>query len=408
MKTLYLDCNMGVAGDMLMSALYELIDNKEDFLNQMHSLGLPNLEIIPITTAKCGIFGTHIDVIINGECEHCEDVDTHSNHHTDHCHHKAHSNYGLKDITHIVGHLNTSATVKDNVIAVYTSIAKAESLVHNCEIDNIHFHELGSLDAIADITGVCILMDMIKPNQIYASKIHVGSGHVKCSHGILPVPAPATLHLLEGIPIYSKDEIRGELATPTGVALLRHFVTKYTCTPSMTVSKIGYGMGTKDFPMANCVRATIGEIDCTQTNRIYELSCNLDDMTGEELGFAMNLLMEQGALDVYSTPIYMKKWRNANILTVTTFECEIEKFVKLIFKHTTTLGIRKKEFERFELSRSCDTINTTLGDVNIKHSKGYGTDKSKFEFDQIAKIAKDNNLSLFDVKKIIAKEMKLK
>ncbi len=453
MKTLYLDCSMGVAGDMLMSALYELVENKDDFLNQMHNLGLPNLEIIPKTTSKCSIFGTHIDVVINGEIESCQSYDcaikdshfaidskysTSLNNDcsandsdcsikdgacssrnskatsttTDAVHHhsgeKTHLNYGIKEIRHIVSHLNITETVKKNVLEVYDSIASAESLVHNCEIENIHFHELGSLDAIADITGVCILIEMLAPDVIYASKVHVGRGHVKSSHGILPVPAPATLHLLKGVPIYSKEEIIGELATPTGAALLKQFVKKFTCMPSMTVTKIGYGMGAKDFAFANCIRASLGDILCNEssTKTVVELSCNIDDMTGEELGFAMNILMENGALDVYSTPIYMKKWRNANILTVTTLECEVEKFLQLIFKHTTTIGVRKKEFQRFELSRSCETLSTPLGNINKKISCGFEVSKSKLEFDQLAKMAKDNNLSLFEVKCIIEKSLK--
>ena len=311
MRTIYLDCSMGAAGDMLMAALLELLPEKDTFLQKMQSLGLPGLEISAEPSVKCGITGTHMRVLIHGEEEgrphvHAAEEPFHS--HADapeaahaHVHVHPHHHTDLDELTHRISHLNVSEAVCSNILAVYQSIADAESRVHGVPVEQIHFHEVGSLDALADVTGVCLLMELLAPEQVLASPVHVGSGQVRCAHGILPVPAPATALLLEGIPIYG-GSIRGELCTPTGAALLRRFVTRFGPLPPMRVEKTGYGMGTKDFEAANCVRAMLGQTE-ESAGHILELACNLDDMTPEAVGFAMEQLFAAGALDVYTTYI---------------------------------------------------------------------------------------------------------
>ena len=314
MKVIYLDCSMGAAGDMLMAALYELLDDKQAFWDTMRGLGLPGIEISAEPAVKCGITGTHMKVLVHGS----EEPDALHDHLHEHAHehshdHEHHHHTDLHEIEHLLSHLDLPQTVRDDALGVYHRIAEAESKVHGRPVDQIHFHEVGTLDALADVVGVCLLMHLLAPEKVYASSVHVGSGQVRCAHGILPVPAPATALLLAGVPIYG-GAIQGELCTPTGAALLTHFVTKFGELPSMQLLKSGYGMGTKDFPAANCVRAMLGEQDAP-TEEILELSCNLDDCTGEVIGFAMERLLDAGALDVYWTSVGMKKNRPGILLT---------------------------------------------------------------------------------------------
>lgn len=296
-KTLYIDCSMGAAGDMLTAALLELLPEEEQnaFIEKMNKLGIPGVEVQKTTVAKCGINGTHVKVLVNGEEEgeimhhhehdhghdHGEHVHNHHHdeacegeHHEHHEHHEhehshehshdhahSHSHHGMADIEHVVrDHLDIPENVKNDVMAVYSLIANAESVAHGKPIDQIHFHEVGTMDAVADVTAVCLLIDMIKPEKIVASPVHVGSGTVRCAHGTLPVPAPATAYILRGVPIYG-GKIKSELCTPTGAALLKHFASSFGDMPVIKVEKIGYGMGYKDFEQANCVRIFLGETD---------------------------------------------------------------------------------------------------------------------------------------------------
>jgi uncharacterized protein (DUF111 family) len=261
MKLMYIDCGMGAAGDMLTGALLELLDEKvrADFVTEFNSLGIPGVVMETEPSVKCGISGTHVHIKINGveEGEHMHDHHHEHTHVHEHSHH--HSHNGMHEIGHIVrDHLALHDYVKDNVMKVYDIIADAESKAHGVPVTDIHFHEVGTMDAVADVTAVCMLIDRIKPQKILASPVNVGGGTVKCAHGILPVPAPATANILEGIPSYSGD-IKSELCTPTGAALLKHFAEGFTDRPELSVERCGYGMGTKDFERANCVKISLGE-----------------------------------------------------------------------------------------------------------------------------------------------------
>lgn len=393
MKTIYLDCSMGAAGDMLMAALYELLPEKEAFLEKMNALGLPGITLFAEPSVKCGITGTHMRVLVHGEEEGAAHAHTHGHSHDNE---HEHTHAGLHEIEHRISHLALSETVRENVLAVYRSIADAESRVHGVPVDEIHFHEVGSLDALADVTGVCLLFEMLAPEQVLCSPVHVGSGQVRCAHGILPVPAPATARLLEGIPVYG-GSIQGELCTPTGAALLRRFVTRFGVMPPMCMEKCGYGMGTKDFEAANCVRAILGQT-LASGGQITELACNLDDMTPEDVGFAMERLFEGGALDVYTTPVGMKKNRPGVLLTCMCRQDSVEEMVRLLFLHTTTLGIRASVCDRFTLSRRQYTVQTAQGDVRIKESSGWGVCRRKPEYEDVARIARATGRSLEDVR----------
>ena len=391
---------MGAAGDMLMAALYELLDDKQTFLDTMRGLGLPGIEISAEPAVKCGITGTHMKVLVHGSEEQDALHDHLHEHAHEHSHdHEHHHHTDLHEIEHLLSHLDLPQTVQDDALAVYRRIAEAESKVHGTTVDQIHFHEVGTLDALADVVGVCLLMHLLAPEKVYASSVHVGCGQVKCAHGILPVPAPATALLLSGVPIYG-GAIQGELCTPTGAALLTHFVTKFGELPAMRLLKSGYGMGTKDFPAANCVRAMLGEQDAP-TEEILELSCNLDDCTGEAIGFAMERLLDVGALDVYWTSVGMKKNRPGILLTCMCRPLDREKMVELLFRHTTTLGVRESAFRRYTLSRESKTIQTPDGDIRVKVSTGYGVTREKPEFEDLAKIARETGKSLSELQKNI-------
>ena len=404
MRTIYLDCSMGAAGDMLMAALLELLPEKDTFLQKIQSLGLPGLEISAEPSVKCGITGTHMRVLIHGEEEgHPEHaVEEHAHSHADapeaahaHVHVHPHHHTDLDELTHRISRLNVSEAVRSDILAVYQSIADAESRVHGVPVEQIHFHEVGSLDALADVTGVCLLMELLAPEQVLASPVHVGSGQVRCAHGILPVPAPATALLLEGIPIYG-GSIRGELCTPTGAALLRRFVTRFGPLPPMRVEKTGYGMGTKDFEAANCVRAMLGQTE-ESAGHILELACNLDDMTPEAVGFAMEQLFAAGALDVYTTPIGMKKNRPGVLLTCMCREDDREAMLRTIFRHTSTLGVRVSVCDRYTLSRRQYAVQTPDGEIRVKESSGWGVLRRKAEFEDLAHIARQTGKSIAEV-----------
>ena len=422
MKTLYLECNMGAAGDMLAAALLELYPQPEEFVRRMNSLGIPGVEFSAQPAVKCGITGTHVSVTVHGEEEESQDVHLHHHdHHHDHEHahdhdhdhhehehhehdhgHGHHHHAGMGDIRHILSHLDIPQDVREDAEEVYELIALAESHAHGRPVEEIHFHEVGTLDAVADVVAVCWLIHDLAPEQILASPVHVGWGQVRCAHGILPVPAPATAHILRDVPTYG-GSVEGELCTPTGAALLKHFAQSFGPSPVMRVEKIGYGMGKKDFEAANCLRAMLGETqEGRETNA--QLCCNLDDMTPEALGFVQERLWEAGALDVTTTPVGMKKNRPGVLLTCMCRLEDRERLVSLLFRHTTTLGIRESQCSRYTLSRSQRSLETPWGPVRIKTSAGWGVTREKPEYEDLAKIARDQDLPLDKVKELLPKD----
>lgn len=419
MKILYLDCSMGAAGDMLASALTELLPDPDGFIAELNSLGLPGVAVSRESAVKCGITGTHISVTVHGEEETSEDVHTHGHDHDhahehehahthghdhdhEHTHDHGHSHHhsSMHDIEHIAASLPVSEKVRADILAVYSLIADAESRAHGVPVSEIHFHEVGTLDAVADIAAVCMLMERIAPDEVVVSPVHVGSGQVRCAHGILPVPAPATAHILRGVPIYG-GEIRGELCTPTGAALLRHFATRFGSMPMMRANAIGYGMGKKDFPAANCVRAILGETEVdgsVDDAAVLELSFNVDDMTAEDIAFAADRLFEAGALEVYTVPVGMKKSRPGTLVRVLCRPSDRDAQLTAIFRHTTTIGVREAVTHRHVLERRIEVVSTPYGDIRRKVSTGYGVTRYKYEHDDLARIARETGLSLSEIR----------
>lgn len=394
MRTLYLECNMGAAGDMLTAALAGLFEEPYEVIEQLNQLGIPNVNYILESSVKCGIHGLQVRVLIAGHEEGVQEKYSGTQESDDsHDHHHHHTS--MREIKDIVDTLLVSDSVKQNVFSVYQLIAEAESRVHGQTVEEIHFHEVGSMDAVADVVAVCYLIERLNVDRIIASPVRVGYGQVQCAHGILPVPAPATAVLTEGIPTYSGN-LEGEFCTPTGAALLKYFVSEFERMPVLRMIKTGYGMGKREFETVNCVRAMLGEE--AQESHIIELCCNLDDMIPENIGFVTELLMKEGALDVYTTNIQMKKNRPGILLTCMCRETDREKFLTLIFKHTTTLGIREYDCKRYGLNRKIKTVRTPYGEVHYKFASGYGVEKSKPEYEDIAAIARKTGNSLENIK----------
>ena len=385
MKTLYLDCGMGAAGDMLTAALAGLTDEPESVLEELNRAFAGRAVLSLSRDRKGGLEGLHCTVSIDGDTEGQEE--------------QAHHHASLSEVEAFIAGLALPEAVIADALAVFRLIADAEAKVHGQAIENIHFHELGTLDAMADVVAVCYLMHVIQPDRVAASPVHVGSGTVRTAHGELSVPAPATAELLKGIPICSGD-IRGELCTPTGAALLKHFVASFGGIPAMRIAKIGYGTGTKEFPRANILRAMLGEAE-EQPESLVELACNLDDSTPEDLGYAMEALFAAGALDVWFTPIVMKKSRPAVMLSCLGRETQQEALLACLFRHTGTLGVRVTPCGRASLARSMRTADTLWGPVRIKRSEGYGVVREKAEYEDLKAIAEKENLTLDDVRKAL-------
>ena len=421
MRTLYIECRMGAAGDMLMSALYELMDEeqKKEFLERMNGLGLPGVKITSRKSSTCGISGTHMEVTVYGEEEHEHEhghehghgkphpghhghghEEMHGDHHG-HEHGGTHPGHHHADPLHIselIGGLDLPEEVRANAGQVYDAIADAEAKAHGCPVEQVHFHEVGALDAVADVTGVCYAMYLLKPERIVVSPVHVGSGTVRCAHGIMPVPAPATANLLSGVPMYG-GSIQGELCTPTGAALLVHFADSFGDMPVMSGTDVGIGIGTKEFDQANCVRIFLGE-EISGTNvkksgngEIAELVCNIDDMTPEALAFAAARLIELGALDVYTVAGTMKKGRPGWELTVLCETDRIDETAKNIMRETTTNGVRVRLCEKYFLTPGIETIQTERGKVRIKTAEGFGIRHEKPEYEDTAACARKEQIS---------------
>ncbi len=410
MRTLYLECSAGAAGDMLAAALAELAGAAEEFEREMNSLGIPGTEFRLERGESRGIAGTRAIVTVNGEEEDSPADHAHGHEHEhehghshphehghDHEHNHPHEHRTLSDIGRTVDGLNASGSVKRNVMAVYSAIANAEAAVHGKPAGEVHFHEVGAFDAVADIAAVCILMEKLRPDEVVVSPVNVGGGSVTCAHGVLPVPAPATAVLMKGMPVFSSGS-EGERCTPTGAALLKHFATSFGKMPPMTVSGTGYGLGKRAFPGVNCVRAFLGERDGGAEDAVL-LECNVDDMTAEEIAFATEALLNGGALDVYTESIGMKKSRPGTKICVLCAPGDRDAAVRSLFRLTSTIGVRETALKRYVMERTEETVDTPAGRVRVKTSRGYGAERTKAEYEDLARIAGERGISLAEARK---------
>jgi uncharacterized protein (TIGR00299 family) protein len=434
---------MGAAGDMLAAALLDLLDadSRGSFIDGVNALGLPGVSVSAVPAESCGIRGINWEVDIAGEREESKDIEPsghdhehhhhhdhehhhhdhdhehnhhhdheHDHHHHDHDHHHHHdhdhhhhdhnhhhhTHNDLGSISALIDSLPVSTRVKQDAKAVYSLLAEAESHAHGRAVEYVHFHEVGALDAVADVVGVCMLIEKLAPDTIAASPIQVGEGFVRCAHGVLPVPAPATAHLLRGIPSKS-GAARGELCTPTGAALLRHFVKNFGRAPDMSVDKIGYGMGHKQFEALNAVRAFIGESAASPggpNGKITELRCTVDDMTGEAVGFASETLMRIGALEVAVTPVQVKKNRPGLVISCLCADDRADEMAALLLRHTSTYGVRRYDCVKYMLERRFDTVETDYGSITVKYGEGYGVRRVKPEFEDCARASRQSGVPI--------------
>jgi len=412
MKILYLDLGMGAAGDMLAGALLALLDEpaRADFLRRFNAAMPEGVHADALTAAQCGVTGLRFSVQVHGEEEHEGGAAHHSHHHH-------HGHAGLMEIGEVLAGMDLDDGVRDDVLAVYEAIAAAESEVHGVPVTEIHFHELGALDAVADITAVAMLLRTLGPVRVVASPVAVGSGTVRCAHGLLPVPAPATALLLRGIPALAGD-LTGELCTPTGAALIGHFAAEYGTMPAMTAERVGCGFGTKEFPeRPNCVRAVLGEAfeqgaapqpsasrQGGTREELIELRCNLDDMTAEEIGFAMERIYAAGAVEAFTIAAGMKKNRPGVLLTALCRREERGTVLAALFAHTTTLGVREAVLTRYALERATETVQTALGPVRRKTADGFGVHREKWEYDDLARIARQQGMTIGEVRNVLETE----
>ena len=430
MKTLYIDCGMGAAGDMLAASLLELMPNPDEAVARLNAIGIEGVTFTRERTSRCGIAATRLLVKVNGveECaeEHAhehshehshEHVHEHAHEHIHehehdhvhahgHCHehhaHHHHEHRSLEQMLQIVDGLALSANVKEHAKAVYRLIADAESRAHGRTVGEVHFHEVGAMDAVADISAVCWLMSELAPDEVVASPVNVGGGTVRCAHGVLSVPAPATAALLEGVPMYSDGEVKCELCTPTGAALVRHFANRFGAMPVMRAVGTGYGAGGREIEgRANLLRCTIGAGADEDSGRdeVWELACNIDDMTGEDMAFAGECIMSAGALDVAMIPATMKKGRPGVMMTVLCRKADHNAVLDAVFRHTSTIGVREHLCGRYILPRREGTVTLADGkSVRMKTSKGHGVVREKFEHDDLAAIARDSGMPIAEVR----------
>jgi uncharacterized protein (TIGR00299 family) protein len=379
MRIAYLDCFSGISGDMFLGALIDAGVSPKLLEDTVTTLDIgARLEISKVVRA--GISATKVDVYANGEKDLPREVflDQHGHDHPhehshDHGHSHEHRHHGrtLTEIRHIIEKAAISSNAKSIAIKIFETLGRAEAEIHSTSIDQVHFHEVGAIDAMVDIVCAAVGAESLAVEAWVCSPLNVGGGIVKCAHGTLPVPAPATLKLLRNAPVYSSGP-QVELVTPTGAAIVKTLSTRFAPFPAMKIEKAGYGAGIRDFPEhPNLLRITIGEAEPTDranpsNDSITVLEANLDDLSPQVLAYAMERLLAEGALDVFSVPVQMKKSRPGALLTVLAKMEDANRLTKTIFAETTTLGVRRREEQRQTLSRRWETVDTTWGPVRIK------------------------------------------
>ena len=427
MKTLYFDCSSGISGNMTLAALTEIIGDENYLVEELKKLHIDGYKIDISKKVKNGITGTHVDVILEHQHEHSHIHDEHEHHHNhmheDHIHHHEdeehthehdnerhdeeyhqehgeehhhhhHEHRNLQDVCEIIDNSDISEESKELAKRIFMRVAKAESKVHNKPLDEVHFHEVGAIDSIVDIVGTAILINKIHPDKIISSVVNDGHGFIECAHGTMAVPVPATSEIFANSNVeFRQIDIDTELVTPTGAAIIAELSSEFTTLPAMKIQKIGWGAGTKDLKIPNVLKVYYGEMQ-EENQKIVVMETNIDDCSGEILGYTEELLFENGALDVFYTPIFMKKSRPAYRLTVVCKEPDIQKLQNIIFKETTTIGIRYRYEYRTELEREQIAIDTKYGTLKAKKVVNNGETYIYPEYESMKELAKKNDIPL--------------
>ncbi|TYB30766.1 MAG: nickel pincer cofactor biosynthesis protein LarC [Candidatus Mcinerneyibacterium aminivorans] len=416
---LYFDCISGISGDMTIGALLDLGIDKDYLIKELSKLNIDGYKLKVEKNKKNGITGTDFKVILEHKYTHDEHNHSeehnhnhghsheseknhdnkHSNNHShNHDHHNDHEHRNLNDITNLIKSSTLNKNVKNLSLKMFQYVAEAEAKVHDTDISEIHFHEVGALDSIIDIVGTAILIDKLNPDKIYFSQLHVGTGFVECAHGTIPVPAPATVEILKGIPVYSSG-IRSELVTPTGAAIAKTLADDFISLPQMEIDEIGYGIAKKDLEITNVLRVIKGK---KKHKNLIMLETNIDDMNPEIYSYLYDKLFEAGALDVYLTNIMMKKNRPAVKINVLTTSNKIEDIEDILYEETTTLGIRKYNIERTTLKREIKKIDTEYGKIKIKIAYRDGKIlKYAPEYEDCKRIAENEGVPIKEVYDIV-------
>jgi uncharacterized protein (TIGR00299 family) protein len=433
MKILYYDCFCGISGDMNLAALIDLGVPKEYLMQELSKMNLNSEYEIKIQrSAKLGITGTRVDVILKDKFddkthiseqalhEHTHEHNhEHSHHnsseeqyhdennysHEGHVHNHEHHHRNLKDIEEIINSSDLSDKVKKLSLDMFMKVAEAEAKVHGKDLYEVHFHEVGAIDSIVDMVGAAICLDYLKVDKIIASPVQVGGGFVKCAHGLIPVPAPATVEILKNIPI-NTGIVQFETTTPTGAAILVANVEEFAQKVDFSIKKIAYGIGHRDLEIPNVLRVYLGEKESSEkVEEQYILETNIDDMNPELYGYVEEKLFEVGALDVFKTPIFMKKGRPGVKLSVLTNEKVEKDVLDAIFEETTSIGVRKYKVEKIMLKRNFLKVKTEYGDITIKKAYYKGKlVKYKPEYEECRIIAKEKNISIDKVYKAVYRQ----
>lgn len=405
MKTLYFDCSSGISGNMTLAALAEIIGDENYLIEELKKLHIDGYEINISKKVKNGITGTHVDVILTHQHEHShvqKEQDHHHNHEQEHHHHHHHhhEHRNLHDVCEIIDNSDIDEESKDLAKRIFMRVAKAESKVHNKPLDEVHFHEVGAIDSIVDIVGTAILINKIHPDKIISSVVNDGHGFIECAHGTMAVPVPATTEIFANSNVkFRQIDIDTELVTPTGAAIIAELSSEFTTLPTMKIKKVGWGSGAKDLKIPNVLKVYYGEMQ-EENQKIVVMETNIDDCSGEILGYTEEMLFQNGALDVFYTPIFMKKNRPAYRLTVVCKETDILKLQNIIFKETTTIGIRYRYEYRTELERKVITIDTKYGKLQAKKVVNNGETYIYPEYESIKELAEKNNIPLKEVYKL--------
>jgi hypothetical protein len=392
MNILYYDCFAGLSGDMNLAAMIDLGVEPAHLSAELDKLGLSQeFQLVISEEMRNGIRGTRADVNLSAGHDH----------HHGHGHHRT-----FADIRKIIMSSGLQDAVKKTSLRIFRRVAEAEAKVHGKAVDEVHFHEVGATDSIVDIVGAAICYHQLDVDAVWAAPVELGGGFVRCAHGEMPVPAPATVEILQNVPT-SRGNTDHEATTPTGAAIIAALTDEFITTPTMTVTRTGYGVGHRETTRPNLLRvhlAKVEEQDHSDGSRARLLQCNIDDMTGEALGHAMELLMDEGAMDIHFSPVMMKKNRPATMVSLLCAENEEPRFKELLFRHTTTLGVKSFALDKTALQRRFDTLETPLGPVSMKRTLLDGkVIRSKPEYEDCRELARKHDLPLAEIYAVIGR-----
>ena len=410
-KTLYLECYSGISGDMTVAALLDLGGDRTVLDKVLRSLPISGFETKISRVVKSGIDACDFDVVLDKEHEnHDHDMEYlhghhHEGHESNHAHgtgtaqdHHHHEHRGIKEITYIIEHSAMTENAKKMALRIFEILAEAESKAHNVPVDQVHFHEVGAVDSIVDIVAAAVCMDSLQVDGVIVPFLCEGKGTVRCQHGILPVPVPAVTNIIQDSGLKLRmTQVEGELVTPTGAAFAAAVRTEETLPETFRILNVGIGAGKRKYECPGILRAMLIETEEKREDKICKLEANIDDSTGEQLGYVLGALMEAGARDVHYTPVYMKKNRPGWQLNVICMEEDREKLENIIFRETTTIGIRRQKMDRTVLRRSKKTVQTPYGEAEVKICEKDGMKKVYPEYESVVRLCKESGAAFQDV-----------